>query len=188
MSVQPVEAIIVPSNKATENALITEHRFAADSSQWCAVHHWTGNLNLIHGAALATFLSAPEGRVGDSAVGSILSYLSRNMDLMGKVPNSAVGHKMNEMMNWGKPGAEAPSENAEQHVFLSGSDFRITDGKVYVYGIGELPLTLEPAPADLNPVMIELFNVPVEDGSDIDSAMRVHYDRVAIPDNVISLF
>lgn len=188
MSIQPVEAVVLPSNEATEDTLVVEQRFTSVSDQWCAVHHWVGNMNLIHGAALATYLNAPEGRVGDSALGSILSYLSRNMDLLGKVPSSAVGHKMNEMMSWGKPGVETPTENAEQRIFLSGADFRIKDGKVTVFVIGELPVTLEPVADNMHPVLIELFNVPAEEGSTADSAIRVHYERIALPSNVIPLF
>lgn len=189
MSVQSAEAPVMSREEAA-GRYYSEYIVAPSSEKWCTMYHWVGGLNLIHGAAWDTYKNAPEGRAGDSAVGSIISYLSRHADLMGKVPHSAVGHKMNEMLNWGKPGVEDPKENEPQHVFLSGNDFKVTGSTLSLSGVGVLPLELDPVSAELTPVMVEVFGF-VHDSSDDDSegtcTVRVHYAPIPLPTNVIPI-
>lgn len=184
MSAQLIEEEVLFEVTVQED-FTTTHLMVPADDQWMKLNEWFGSIKLVHQTALHTFTNRSE-KCSDSILGSVIASIASAPSLLAKLPASAVGHKMNELVQWLAEGYTDAESDDGQSVTLSGNDFAVKeDGTVWLAMIGDTSVTLNAEQMRREPVSAELF-YNVMDDSDT-AALVINYRDEAVIGSILTL-
>jgi len=173
MSTQVIEDETIFEVSVQEDSTTT-HLMTPLSHQWTRLHEWFGSMKLMHQIAVGIFEDHDES-TEDAIIGRVIAS---TVSLISKLPSSALGNKINEVVLWTIEGYSEAEVDDGQRIVVSGHDFNVQpDGTVWIAGLHDTTLVLTPEQMLREPVSLELFENPFDNQDDCGVVINYRFEE-----------